>query len=255
MRVPFTLSDDSLTVFVNGEIYTLTNSHPHFERIVEELKKPDHDEVEIAYLCDMEWSVRDAVSLCEGVTVEHGNVFYHGESIHNTLSDKLLDMIDRGFDAKPWAKFLGNLMENPSYRSREALYDFLEHFNAPLTEDGCFIAFKRVGRDFKDLHTSTFDNSPGNVVSMPRHKVDDDNNRTCSAGLHVCAEEYLHGFYGRGFDTRVVAVKVNPKNVVSVPYDYNFSKMRVCEYEVLREVEDKDVKEVGDMVLYTYDWE
>jgi hypothetical protein len=43
--------------------------------------------------------------------------------------------------------------------------------------------------------------------------------------------------------------------VVSVPYDYNFSKMRVCQYEVLHEVEQKDVEDYDTMVLYTYDWE
>jgi len=50
-------------------------------------------------------------------------------------------------------------------------------------------------------------------------------------------------------------VKVNPKDVVSVPYDYNYSKMRVCEYEVLREVEDKEIEAIEELTLFTYDWE
>jgi len=255
MRVPFTLSDESVTLFALGKMHTIRSSHRNFDLVVEKLKEPVHSEDELASLCDTEEFVRNATQNCEGVVVEYGQVTYRGEVVHNTLSEKLLDLIDKGFDATPWAKFLENLMENPSYRSREALYDFLEHFNAPITEDGYFLAFKRVAGDFKDLHTGTFDNSPGNVVSMPRSKVDDDNSRTCSAGLHVCAEEYLRGFYGRGFDTRTVVVKVNPKDVVSVPYDYNYSKMRVCEYEVLREVEDKEIEAIEELTLFTYDWE
>jgi len=255
MRVPFTLSDESITVFAQGKMYSIRNTHPNFEVLVELLKEDEHDEFIIATLCDVEETVRQSVKGCEDVEVKNGVVYYQGEEVHNSLTDKLLDMLDLGFDVKPWAKFLENLMQNPSYRSREALYDFLEHFNAPITEDGCFLAFKRVRSDFKDIHSGTFDNSPGQVVSMPRHKVDDDNNRTCSAGLHVCAEEYLKGFYGSGIGTRVVVAKVDPKDVVSVPYDYNFSKMRVCHYEVLHEVEQKDVEDYDSMVLYTYDWE
>lgn len=36
-------------------------------------------------------------------------------------------------------------------------------------------------------------------------------------------------------------VKVHPKDVVSVPYDYNGAKMRACRYEVLREVPDDEI--------------
>jgi hypothetical protein len=72
---------------------------------------------------------------------------------------------------------------------------------------------------------------------MDRDDVDPDRNRTCSAGLHCCSQEYLPEF-GCGAGNKIVEVRVDPKDVVAVPTDYNNTKMRVCKYEVLREITD-----------------
>jgi hypothetical protein len=67
---------------------------------------------------------------------------------------------------------------------------------------------------------------------MPRNKVDDNQNNTCSYGLHFCSEGYLKHFGG----ARTVIVKINPRDVVSIPNDYNQTKGRTCRYEVIGEV-------------------
>ena len=84
-----------------------------------------------------------------------------------------------------------------------------------------------------DVYTGTIDNRVGNVVSMPRNQVDDLSERTCSHGLHVCSIGYLTHYTGE----RLVAVKVNPRDIVSIPKDYENSKMRVCEYTVVQELD------------------
>jgi hypothetical protein len=92
-------------------------------------------------------------------------------------------------------------------------------------------------------------------VTMDRSKVDDDPQHTCSSGLHVCADEYLKG-YATGSDNRTLVVEVNPADVVAVPYDYNFSKMRVCRYKVLAQIEPKEIPDVLDSVVYDEsEWE
>jgi hypothetical protein len=48
-------------------------------------------------------------------------------------------------------------------------------------------------------------------------------------------------------------VEVNPANVVAVPYDYNFSKMRVCEYKVLTEIEPKEIPDILSEEMYDFD--
>lgn len=250
MRIPFTISDESIAVFLTGKMYTIPNSDVSFEEVKEHLKGSNHDVDVLKDLLDKpKMLVRVSAGL---VTTDGHNVYYDGQPVHNSLTNKLLDLLEDGFDVKPWARFMDNLMQNPSYNSRECLYNFLDHFKAPITEDGCFIAFKRVRQNYKDVHTGTMDNTPGTVVSMPRYKVDDNPNNTCSSGLHACADEYLKGF-ATGANYRTVAVKINPADVVAVPADYSFSKMRVCEYYVLGDVDDKQVETLRDSDYVDYD--
>jgi hypothetical protein len=108
----------------------------------------------------------------------------------------------------------------------------LEKNNLPITPDGYFLAYKKVRANYLDVHSGTMDNSPGRVVEMPRNKVDDNQNNTCSHGLHFCSEGYLKHFGGE----RTVIVKINPADVVSIPNDYNQTKGRACRYEVIGEV-------------------
>ena len=135
-------------------------------------------------------------------------------------------------------KFLDNLMLNPSYRSVDQLYPFLEVGGIPIIENGTFLTYKKVRGNYKDVYSGTIDNSVGTVVAMPRNLVNDDPNQTCSAGLHVCSFDYLNNFDYAPND-RVVVCEVNPKDVVSIPTDYNNTKMRVCEYTVIADVTDK----------------
>jgi len=234
----YTFSDQSLSVFVRNTLQTIPAAHPGYDRLVAHLTDPaleDHDELLVAELLDK----RELVSrLTAGmVTVVGNEVFYRGAPVRSTLTEKLIQLLDAGMDATPWVWFLNNVMENPSDRSRECLYNFIDRFQAPLTPDGCFVAFKYVREDFTSAHAnadgSRMDNSPGKIVEMPREQVNDNPNETCSTGLHVCASIYLNGY---STNAKVVACKVNPRDVVSVPTDYGFSKMRTCRYEVLAEV-------------------
>ena len=118
MRVPYTLSDQSITVFVNGKMRTVLAGNKNFETLKAHLREGEHDANLILKLSDREETVRQSAG--KHVEVIAGTVYYKGEEVHNALSDKLLDMIDQGFDATPWAKFLEKLMANPSYRSRTA---------------------------------------------------------------------------------------------------------------------------------------
>jgi hypothetical protein len=129
-----------------------------------------------------------------------------------------------------------NLDANPSYRARNELVGFLDACELPITDDGCFMAYKKIRANFTDVHTGTFDNSPGTTVKMNRRDVNEDPTQACSAGLHVCSYSYLSHFSG----DRIVSVKVNPRDCVAVPRDYSAAKMRVCEYTVIAELDMSD---------------
>jgi hypothetical protein len=148
-------------------------------------------------------------------------------------------MYQDGFPIEPMVNFMENLMLNPSKRAVTELYGFLEKGNLPITPDGHFLAYKKVKQDYTDCYTGTMDNSVGQVVEMERNSVDDDQNRTCSTGLHFCSREYLNHFGGE----RVMILKINPRDVVSIPNDYNDTKGRACRYEVIDEIDKEKADE------------
>lgn len=247
------IGQESLTAFVNGKMYVVPSTDGSFSEL-SELLSVRHEQMNEPRIMDLLDKPKMVERLCEGfVKVVNDTVTYKGQAVHGVLVDKLLDLLDDGQDPTPWAKFLNNLMDNPSYRSRQCLYNFLDHFQAPITTDGHFIAFKRVTKDFKDIYTQKMDNSVGSIVTMDRREVNEDPTQTCSAGLHVAASSYLDG-YASADRAETIAVKVNPAHVVAVPKDYDFSKMRVCQYEVLAAVSVDKMHEVETQTVVT-EWD
>ena len=227
MKLAHLVTSSGITVFVKGQPpFTMPKDHKLFEQLKKAAQASDLDEV-----TSLIHAANKIETFTSGkVAIVDGEVTYEGEVVHNTLAETILGLIEEDENPQILIHFLENLMLNPSYHSREQLYGFLEKCDHPITDDGRFIAYKWVRNDYKDAHSGTFDNSVGQIIKMDRSKVDDNPNRTCSAGLHVCSKGY-----GK-FSDRLLAVAVNPRDVVSVPTDYNNSKMRVSEYEVIAEL-------------------
>jgi hypothetical protein len=124
---------------------------------------------------------------------------------------------------------------NPSKRAVDELYTFLEHRALPITDNGNFLAYKAVNSDYTDKYSGKFLNTIDSVLEMPRNKVDDDKNVGCSYGFHAGTIEYAKQFSG-GIG-RIVLVEINPSDVVSIPTDCEFQKLRTCKYKVVGEYE------------------
>lgn len=225
------ITPDAATVIsqVTGESYTVYANEPGFESALDAIRNNDFEEfIVIATPAEM-----FKQEFCGGrVALEDGVVYLDGRGMHGTLSDRMIDMVRDGFDVEPLAKFMVNLDANPSKRAVDELYGFLEASNLAITPDGYFVAYKKVRDSYMDVHSGTFDNSPGAVCEMPRNMVDEDKARTCSAGLHFCGREYLSEYPG----ARTMIVKINPADVVAIPEDYNNHKGRTCKYEVIGEL-------------------
>lgn len=238
--IPHIQTKTGVLVYIKGAPFEVDETQPHYGEVIDLLKQdpPDvADQIDAAINRAIN-AVRAAVvaSPTSGVTLENGIVKYNGEPIHNSLTDRIVRMVEEGFKVDSLVRFLEKLQQNPSFRVVNNLYDFLEHGKIPITEDGDFLAYKAVRGDWKDIHSGTLDNSIGAVVQVPRNQVDEDASRTCSYGLHVCSFEYLSHFARE--DGHVVIVKVSPADVVAIPADYNNTKMRTARYEVLSEVAD-----------------
>jgi hypothetical protein len=218
------ITKNSVVLNFEGKTIAVARGDERFGKVIEAIK--ENRLADIPAIVDIAKQFEaDGLKLVDGQVVTPT-----GEALPTELNERILEFRREGLPFANLLKFWENLKRNPSYRSREQLFKFLEQNGHPLTEDGCFIAYRGVTSDFKDVYTKTFNNAPGAICEMPRDQVDDDPTRTCSAGLHVAAWDYASGFGS----TRV-EVKVNPADVVAVPTDYNGQKMRVCRFEVVQE--------------------
>jgi len=229
MSVPFMWVDGNLTVILKNKAHQVIPDHTNYKLILEAL--PTATEDELLELVDIEKAV---ATFSDGqVSIVNGKVMFEGEEVHGSISKRIIEFMSKGLPFEPLVKFLKNLMENPSMQSQQELYDFLEHENLPITEDGCFLAYKAVNSDFKDKWKGTFDNKVGQVCEMRRAKVDDNRGRGCSSGLHAGALNYVANYGSVDAGDNIVIVKINPEDVVSVPSDCNCEKLRTCKYEVV----------------------
>jgi len=228
MSYPYLIQGNNVVVVIDNKPHTISKTHITYQKVVDAIKANDWETVK-----DTIEPKKVVLEYGKGnVEVQGEQLFWKGKAFHNALATRMIQMLQDGFPVEPLVNFMENLMKNPSYRSVNELYGFLEKNNLPITSDGHFLAYKKVRKDYKDCHTGTMDNSIGQVVEMERHSVDDNANNTCSSGLHFCSKEYLNSFGGE----RTVIVKINPADVVSIPTDYDFSKGRACRYEVIGEL-------------------
>lgn len=245
----YIVTPNSLSVTIDGKTFTANSGHVNYAKIREKLRAKDFND--LVPLFDVTAGINAAGRGL--VKVKNGEVTYMGQVIHNTLTMRMLDMFDEGFDIDPLVNFMLNLMQNPSKTAVDELYLWLETSNLSITPDGHFLAYKKVRGDYRDIHSATFDNTPGKICQMPRNQVDDNRNRTCSQGLHFCSESYLAHFGSSGSSDKVVLLKINPADVVSIPSDYSNAKGRTWKYEVLEDVTDRvGDKEFTKAVATTY---
>jgi len=228
MRNSYLLTENSLTVTLNGQVITVDEDHPQFEAAIASCRAGNWDDVQRSL--DM-GSVIDVWSEGNIEIVDRRDVHYRGEPLDAFVSQKLIEFVWKGLNWRPLARFIDNLMANPSRHSVEQLYTFLEHKNLPITDDGHFLAYKAVRSNWLDKHSGTVSNHIGARPKMARNKVNDDPRHGCSYGFHVGSLQYVAGFGGP--DDIAIICKVNPRDVVSVPFDCNMQKVRCCEYEVV----------------------
>lgn len=228
----YVLTNNALTCLINNKIYTVNSNNPHWIQIINAIR--EDDETALLNFIDIRPTLQH-----KGFVIENDMVYHNGKPIHNAITQRIVRAIQEELDPKPMLSFLGNLYQNPSARAIEMLYTFLESNNLPITPDGCFIAYKRINENWTDCHSGTMTITLGTPVSMPRNEVDDDPNRTCSTGLHVCSLPYLAHFCG----ARLIVCKVNPRDVVCIPYDYENTKIRTCEYLPMSEIDMRTVEE------------
>ena len=228
MSYPYLIQGSNIVVVIGNKSHTISKTHITYQKVLDAIKAGDWDS-----LPDIIEPKKVVLSYGAGnVEIQGETLFWKGKELNTGLSVRMIQMLQEGFPIEPMVNFMENLYQNPSHRAVTELYGFLEKNNLPITPDGHFLAYKKIRADFTDCHTGKMNNSVGQVVEMERHEVNDNKDQTCSTGLHFCGMSYLSSFGGE----RTVIVKVNPRDVVSIPSDYNEAKGRACRYEVIGEL-------------------
>ncbi len=227
-NVQFIITDNNITVSIDGRTHMVARSDINAPKLIDALRAKRYNEVPelISIALKIEKYTDGAFK------VEDGCVTVDEVEVNGLLATKIMEFESQGLPYMPLVRFARNVRKNPDDRAVNDLYTFIERGKHPITDDGCFIAYKKVRGNFKDIHTGTMDNSVGKTVSMPRAEVDDDPNQTCSRGLHICSWGYLSHFGGSTGDV-VLEVKVHPGDVIAFPTDYDMQKSRTCRYTVL----------------------
>ena len=222
-----------ITVVLDGERHSINAGNGLFSKALEAYKVNDWDT--FVGCVNPEIRLKSLYASYEGIEVKDGNLYVFGDAVHSTLATRVLSFLEAGLDCVHLFKFILKLNLNPSKRAVDELYTFLEHRVLPITDNGNFLAYKAVREDYTDKHSGKFLNTVDSVLEMPRNKVDDDKNVGCSYGFHAGTVEYAKEFMG--YQGHLMLVEINPADVVSIPTDCQFQKLRTCRYKVVSEYE------------------
>lgn len=260
-RVTATISQDHITCVVDNRFRSIRRDTPEGKMLEIELKKPIQDIDNIRGLVDIAAYIAIYTS-GRVILNDHDQLLLDGQPVSFSLIPVIKRHIQEGFNADPLARFLENVAENPNKDIAEHLYPFLETGRHPITDDGCFLAFKRVNDelfsfgsgvepvrvypagvphdvDHADIFTGKVQYPMGSTVEMDRDLCDPSRESACSVGLHACSFGYLRTFHhGSG---RIILVKINPRDVTAFPFDHE-AKLRCCRLEVIGEVPEEDAQ-------------
>ena len=227
-------TDGMLTIVLDGELYSISSDEPNFNRVYKAAVNDDEAFIR-NYFESTKLIILGTVKVKNGVPVtEDGTEIVSRNELSNFI--KLLvkrGMISEDADIEPVKPFLMKILQNKFINCLTELYEFCEAGDFEITREGNLIAYKRVNSDLTSCHDGTTQHAVGQYTE--EKEFDTDRTRTCSNGLHFCSYSYLNCFSG---DT-VIAVEVDPRDIVAIPDDYNFSKGRCRKYKTVAILEEK----------------
>jgi hypothetical protein len=240
-------------VYIDGETHTVGNDHPSYKEITDLLLAGSEDKDALfKFIAPAKAAGSILTGLTERIRMAGDTLYFDGDIIDTSIAKQIVRVIKSGGKTKDWshlAAFLEKLGDNPSKESQDHLYQYIEAHDITILPEGDFILYKGTDKDGKSkskgygivngkVFTDDFlPNKIGNVVEIPRSMVDTNRGVHCSTGLHAGTYEYAKDFAGA--EGKLLTVQINPRDVVSVPNDYNSAKVRVCRYVVLETTKGK----------------
>lgn len=235
--------NDTVTVHLdNGTQYVRTMSDEEFNNL---LGLSDDELVE--FFSTKTYISRKRLQNSRLLTVKGDCVYWRdvsGYSLPVSLVKRVMDAEDAEDDRliQTYRNFWTLMSLNPDARCRENLFWFLDKWGLTVEKSGFFLGYRNVDKTqtkgvYTDAHSHSTHIEIGKVVCMPREQCDADQDHQCSTGLHVAGKDWLEEGY---FGEVGMAVLVNPADVVAVPCDADYGKLRTCAYLPIGLVEYDD---------------
>ena len=248
--IPYILNEDGITVFYKNKPSKYSCEHPQFDDIVDAVREGDLKKLEDALSRTTLVKHFDKSGFFYKKDGMPFNMFFIDDNGNEVLvNGYLYSLMERFYklnlDPTRLINFIKKIHQNPDQNAIVDLYDFICYNQMPIEEDGDFLAYKWVKDDYYDCHSHTNRNRIGDIVEFPRQKCDPDRNHVCSTGLHFCSKDYGQ------FGSRLMVIKINPRDVISIPTDYHLAKGRCCRYEVVDEIKDEQYGELEKRQNYT----
>lgn len=281
-NVAHLITDSGILLFLDGNQHQISQDHPNFGTIKGKLASRDYSG--LTDLLDIHGSVRKWLAINPRFSLTDDLLALDGVAFSDAVSQKVLRMMNAGNDPQALLNFLVKVRLNPSSVAQKELLLFCAANNFMIHADGDILAYKSVTQDYLDIHSQSVFYKPAalmdadeaakylrgesglgreknvsvrvengvTIVSMPRYAVDDRREYTCSHGLHFAAHGYAQSFGGSG--CKMLVIKVNPADVVSIPSDYNNEKGRTARFAVVAEI--PNTSKLPEREVYTdSDWD
>lgn len=238
-----------ITVFFPGEmpLIATNKSHANYEEIEKKAKAGDpsvKDLFDPGIVLDKKFK-----KVSERVSVRDGKIYFDGDPQDDALTEHLVRCLNEGVkNYMPVVLFLEKLQTNQNEHSRKQLWGWLKKAGMSITTKGDIIGYKgvksgpnntRVSREKgtaivngEEVINQQIPYPEGATIEMPRSAVQHNPAVGCSTGLHVGTHNYA-----RNFSRDVLEVRVNPRDVVSVPTECDEQKMRVSRLTVVKPVD------------------
>jgi len=162
-------------------------------------------------------------------------------SIPKELVESILEAEKNNDEVKieTYRNFWTLMSLNTDKECRDNLYWFLKLHGLVISKCGFFVAYRNVDTTdekgvYTDHHSHTFKIRIGEMVTLDRSKCDTNSANECSRGLHCASVKWLKNNY---FGSQGLAVLVNPKDVVAVPHNSEYGKLRTCAYLPIKHIE------------------
>lgn len=257
MKYNYTVTPDSIVIFAGAKPYIARKDHLNFEKIKSLVKGKQFEKA--VKLFDISTAI--TVNSKGKITVKNSVVYWNDKPLHNYVTNRLLTLLKEGFDVKPVINFLEDLYnnnplvkENPNHYLVEDLFKFLQSNELPHTPDGGFLAWKRVRKDYLDIHSGTISYKVGESVKEPWEKVSKNRSECGGSGLYFGSRRYFEKLdFGAEKGYKLLLVKVMPRHVASVPVSYEHSKGRACELFVYAEYDDNSEIDLNKALIEKVD--